>query len=716
MTFRIDGHLSEFTWAIPFALMELVFKLWCKLSLVKNQNNNYFPQIDGLRAIAVLAVIFYHLRQSLLPGGFAGVDVFFVISGFVVSASASRMTELTLGSFLLRFYSSRIKRILPALLLCLTVTTILSTLFIPSAWLSGGYFKVGFFAFFGLSNIALSEMDNYFSPRAEFNPYTHTWSLGVEEQFYFLFPFLVYASKKLPTKSKLTPFLVGLIISVIAAVLLQKANGTSAFYSIFSRFWELCFGIVLYQLMSLKTLPQKLSPRALNFGSFLSLGLILWSFWNSNPSKFPAPGAVAPVLGTLGFLYFTCSHSISTITSRLLSNSHLVFVGLISYSLYLWHWPVFVLMKWTTGLEEPVQMAFAIFATFFLAISSFFLVERPIRSSKIASRVPRYAVVSTGLALVLCSSYFAKLINENKKYLSLSIVEKNSEDWHQSYQSFSDEKCKTTSERGRLSHGEVITLKRSCSRSQEEPKPQTQLFAIGDSHLGTYTKMLERLAHQTDIIVHIYSNGGCPFARLLYPTQEQCTHYESAALNDILKKAQRGDILFLPSLRLPRFGDQWASFGEAHFFQELNSEEAMQRRLLAEEETIKKLTPLASAGIVVIFEAPKPIFKAPAFRCSDWFNTTNPICRDGLSMKRKDIELYRAPVLGSFATLMKKLPSLRIWDPLPLLCPEPICLVTKDQKPLFTDGDHISGYANDILFNNFKSMVESQQKLPADRR
>ncbi len=619
------------------------------------------------------------------------------------------MTELTFGSFLLQFYSSRIKRILPALLLCLIITTILSTLLIPSAWLSGGYFRVGFFAFFGLSNIALSQMDNYFSPRAEFNPYTHTWSLGVEEQFYFLFPFLFYASKKLPSKFKFVPFLVGFAVSIFAAVLLQKENKTFAFYSIFSRFWELSLGIILFQVMTF--LPQKFSPRFLNIGSSFSLALILWSFWNSNPSNFPVPGALAPALGTLGFLYFNCTSRISTFTSRLLSNRHLVFIGLISYSLYLWHWPVFILMKWTTGLEGFSQSSFALCATFFLAISSYFLIERPARSFKTSSGLPQYVVISVGLALVLCSSYIAKFTNDNKRHLSLSVVERNSEDWHQNYPSFDDGNCRTISEQNQLPHGEIRTIQRSCMGAQEESESRIQLFAIGDSHLGTYSKMLERLAHQTGITVHMYSNGGCPFARLLYPTQDQCQRYESAALTDILAKAQRGDILFLPSLRLPRFGDQWAYFGENHFWNELTGKEALQRRLLAEEETGQKLAPLVSAGIAIIFEAPKPIFKAPAFRCSDWFNATNPICKDGLSVKRKDMDTYRAPVLDSFATLTRKFPMIKVWDPLPILCPESICLVTKKQRPLFTDGDHISGYANDILFDSFRTMIENQKKL-----
>ncbi|MCW5569427.1 MAG: acyltransferase, partial [Dokdonella sp.] len=137
----------------------------------------YFAYIDGLRAIAVLGVIAYHLDSGWLPGGFAGVDVFFVISGFVVSASVARWNGSGLGGFLAYFYARRIRRIVPALVFCLLSTSLACTLFIPFAWLSSAIETTGRYAFFGLSNLYLaSHNESYFSPTAEFNPYTHTWS------------------------------------------------------------------------------------------------------------------------------------------------------------------------------------------------------------------------------------------------------------------------------------------------------------------------------------------------------------------------------------------------------------------------------------------------------------------------------------------------------------------------------------------------------------
>src|SRR5882757_7712970 len=160
---------------------------------MQQSSSAYVASIDSLRALAVISVIIYHLHGAWLPGGFAGVDVFFVISGYVISRSL--VTQPTSGflGFTGAFYGRRIRRIVPALIVCLLAISLLSALFIPNAWLSDANQRTGRFAFWGLSNFALMDLgDTYFAPRVEFNPYVHTWSLGVEEQFYLVFPAVFY--------------------------------------------------------------------------------------------------------------------------------------------------------------------------------------------------------------------------------------------------------------------------------------------------------------------------------------------------------------------------------------------------------------------------------------------------------------------------------------------------------------------------------------------
>jgi peptidoglycan/LPS O-acetylase OafA/YrhL len=212
----------------------------------------YLPYIDGLQAVAVVSVFLYHLNANLLPGGFTGVDIFFVISGLVISGSVNGLEGISFGRFLANFYSRRLFRIAPALIVCLIVTALALDLFVPFARLSLANQKAGLAAFFGFSNYVLARSDNdYFSPRVDFNPFTHTWSLAVEEQFYLLFPCLFIAWLWGRRQASAALFTVALIASFVCAWWLSSTNPTQAFYFGASRFWELAAGVLLFQYMEL---------------------------------------------------------------------------------------------------------------------------------------------------------------------------------------------------------------------------------------------------------------------------------------------------------------------------------------------------------------------------------------------------------------------------------------------------------------------------------
>jgi peptidoglycan/LPS O-acetylase OafA/YrhL len=211
----------------------------------------YHPGIDGLRALAVMAVVLFHLDRRLVPSGFIGVDIFFVISGFVVSHSVASLPMRSFREFVTSFYSRRIVRIGPALVACLLLTTLASCLFIPNTWLSEHNRTSAVAAFFGASNVLLAWAANdYFAPRAEFNPFTHTWSLGVEEQFYLIFPLIFYAwagastlRRRITAVSALTALSVA---SLVICAWWADTAPTKAFYLLPARFWELGAGVGLF--------------------------------------------------------------------------------------------------------------------------------------------------------------------------------------------------------------------------------------------------------------------------------------------------------------------------------------------------------------------------------------------------------------------------------------------------------------------------------------
>ena len=223
-----------------------------KLDLKKINKNfftSYIPEINALRGIAILAVLINHLNKEFLPGGLFGVDLFFVLSGYVVSIALAKAEIRNFNQYIINFYSNRLKRILPALFFCILITAIFSILFIPPSWLSWPIPKTGIFGIFGLANIALMQDGNgYFSPRSDMNPFTQLWSLGVEEQFYFIFPIVFYfwlRLKKSENKSlifyNLSNYflIIASIFSLIYSINSKGSLDDRDYYSIFSRFWKL---------------------------------------------------------------------------------------------------------------------------------------------------------------------------------------------------------------------------------------------------------------------------------------------------------------------------------------------------------------------------------------------------------------------------------------------------------------------------------------------
>jgi len=350
----------------------------------------YIREIDGLRAFAVLSVILFHLDEQLLPGGFSGVDVFFVISGYVVSRALASRKPSSLGNYLSHFFARRFVRILPALLVCLTITSLATALFIPDSWLSSTIEKTGLWAFFGASNFALTIFqDDYFSPRVEYNPFTHTWSLAVEEQFYLILPLVLLVWLKWHTKNgwKLLPAI--FLLPALAAGSLYIAYNMGiqrpdwAYYMLPSRFWELAAGVMLFQLQSLGCLTVRTTPTVPRLAIAIGTVFMFLGFWFCDGKKFPYPWALLPVGGTLLILSSLSDPTKNTsVVHRIYGHWLSVYIGKISYSLYLWHWPVFALFRWTLGLEGAITMLPAVFVTFALSMMSYHFVELPVRNSQ----------------------------------------------------------------------------------------------------------------------------------------------------------------------------------------------------------------------------------------------------------------------------------------------------------------------------------------------
>lgn len=248
--------------------------------------SSYRTDLDGLRGVAIIAVMANHIDHTYLPNGHLGVDIFFVISGYVITqALLARHTD-TLGQFLRNFYERRIRRLFPALFACVLITSICVLLVTPSGPNATTYTRTGLTALVGLSNLyLLRQATDYFSYAATLNPFTHTWSLGVEEQFYIFFPFLMWAAG-LPraTRGATTRFALTLTIlatiSLFAYLVLSRENPSYTFYLMPLRFWEIAAGALAYLIVSKKAAATDLRLSTSNIFSLLAAFLLGWVLWN----------------------------------------------------------------------------------------------------------------------------------------------------------------------------------------------------------------------------------------------------------------------------------------------------------------------------------------------------------------------------------------------------------------------------------------------------
>ncbi|MEO8011699.1 MAG: acyltransferase family protein, partial [Dokdonella sp.] len=672
----------------------------------------YQPHIDGLRALAVLGVIAFHFLSQWMPGGFAGVDIFFVISGFVVSASVSHWQGRGMLGFVSHFYARRVQRIVPALLVCLLATSIACVLLVPFAWLSSAIQSSGRHAFFGLSNLYLAfNQENYFAPTAEFNPFLHTWSLGVEEQFYLLFPLLFFAWTRGGhwRTASMVVFAVAAFASLGHAHHFSAVDQTAAFYLTTTRFWELATGVLLFQYLATYRTDVRAAQsmrRWLGAGAWISLAAVIVALFISGADRFPYPSALLPVAGTLGLLAFLQLDPSATALRRILGGHLLVAIGRRSYSLYLWHWPVLVILRWTSGIESTSTMLLAAGLTATLAELSYRYVERPLRYSTRLRAWPAKRVVAGGLIMIVSGWLLSDQWIAARSQLSFSTVSRNASAWYALPVSSSVARPDCSLTEHDASIGATIVSIYARARCDKPAGPERQLFVFGDSHAIAYSTLLSEHVLQSGSSVFLYDNPGCTFLSL-QPEREigACTSQADAVLADIRQRAKPGDVLFLAALRVDRIGTQFATADPEKAFESMHAAGRFDQRAIAESAALARLEPLVASGLRIIIDAPKPVFRAPAFRCADAFNRSNPICAPGLMESRDWLLEYRAPVMQSLQRLSAKLPGVAIWDPFPILCPKSTCTSIDGDGPLFFDGDHLSAHANRLLYPDFAQFL-----------
>lgn len=453
---------------------------------------NYRPEIDGLRAIAVTSVIFFHAGFQLFSGGSFGVDIFFVISGFLITTII--LTDIEAGEFSIRrFYERRARRILPALVLVVLVTIPVAWfLLIPSDLKPFGR-SVQFLSLFASNFFFKNEAAGYFAQASELKPLLHTWSLAVEEQFYLVYPPFLLLLWRLSYATRFATLALVFLISLIAAEAVVRFDPGLAFYHLPFRAWELLAGALsakaMVELNSKDSdILHPLFSEALALCGLLMITAAVLGATNANQA--PGIAALLPVGGTVLVILFARNNMP---VQKLLGMPAFVGIGLISYSAYLWHQPIFAFMRYraTEPLSTETKLGL-VFVTLLLAWVTWYLVEQPLRKGKGPQRRV-WQASAVGLAALLVGG---SVVAHNdgwqdrfspEEYPVLTFL---SYPYHAAYQ---EGRC-------------FLYPQQTAEDFAEDCRTQNKIFVWGDSHAAAFSAGIRAAGEE----ISQFTASGCP--------------------------------------------------------------------------------------------------------------------------------------------------------------------------------------------------------------
>lgn len=634
------------------------------------QSEPFRADIEGLRAIAVAAVIFNHIDPRLIPSGYLGVDLFFVISGYVITKSLWSRPHQSLSSFLSDFYARRFRRIIPALLLCIGVTAWAVWFVDPQPRVS---FETGLSAILGLSNFYLLYLaTDYFAQTTAMNVFTHTWSLGVEEQFYLLFPLLIYWAQR-ATPASVTQKSLGVLLVIGAASLtalfvLPGLRGGAAYFLPFGRFWEFACGACMVLLP--KAVPQLVRLLRHSLSQALALFVVMGVLFL--PLK---PSAAWAVLCVPPMAILMLGGHASGWQQRGLEAAPLRLIGRWSYSLYLWHWPVIAISLMFMP-QSPDLMAVQIALMSVLSFLTYTYVEKPFRT-----RLPgrgsgllflSYAGVMLGVALFVLGC--ARI--PNTEPAAMRAFARNPAafpEWAGS-RSNHERDCVIVEENDpRTSRAfDLCTLR---PLSPDRP----MIWVMGDSHAGHLRGFLATLREKTGDGIHLVETQG-----LSFPLPREVAFKPRTELWERVRSSLRkGDVIVLSRL----------FFDRQNYLSPVAALTAWANDVAALAQSVDEL------GVKIVVVGPPPIFRFAAI------GACRPLVQGGTSCDelRLPLAAATADIRRLFAPVLAQNSNLFYFDTFAVLCPAArlSCSPVENRMPLYRDKDHLNGAGAAALADAF---------------
>ena len=660
-----------------------------------NTSNTYRPDIDGLRAVAVLPVLFFHAGLGA-PGGFVGVDVFFVISGFVIT----RMLDAEIRDrrfSVLRFYERRIRRLLPAFFAMVAVTTVVAAfLFMPPEFALFGR-SLALAALFS-SNIGFWSEAGYFDTDAHFKPLLHTWSLGIEEQFYLLFPLLLLGLYRLAPNRRAPALALLVLVSFGLGVRWVVQAPESAFYLLPARAWELGLG----SLLALAPAQPIRRPAVATGAAAVGLLLIAAAvFGLSERTPFPGIAALLPCLGTVLLIG---AGATPNGVSRALSWSAPVRVGQISYSLYLWHWPVIVFAQQRLGRDLAAGEALAALAvSFAMAVLSWRYVEQPVRHGK---RLPaRRRVFGAAAMLTAATAAVGAVILQSDGLpgrLPARVLAALAP--QQDRSPFFGADC--FSDNQTLAAGRPVAGPDMGCAIGDRAAPSPSFAVWGDSHAAAMAPGIDAAASAAGQGGLFLGRGGCPPLIDYDNTSDRaarraaCREHNAAALRII--DDRRIPLVFLVA-RWPREVLGGENGNEGPFYDPAVPAVSTDRSAPVAAALDATLASLRSPArrVVLVMDVPEPGYDVPLALARAALHGTDA----RVNPSRSSVEARQALTRDLLQSIAARHGSL-IVDPLPAFCDAATCRVEQDGVSRYVDADHLTQGAARGLAPLFRPLFE----------
>ena len=662
----------------------------------------YRSELDGLRAISVMSVILYHMGMSQIGSGYAGVDVFFVISGFLIGGQIAK--DRARGTFTYwNFYARRALRILPALylvIICSTIAGWFTMLPYEYRYFGGGALS----ALLSVSNFWFWELIDYFNPAAALDPLVHTWSLAVEEQFYLFAPLLFGLLWGFGRKTLFIVLMAVAFVSFIIAIMTNSDSPMSAFYLLHARAWELLVG-VLAALKSDKIRSFKsIAPLLSNVGLILTIAGLTFL---PDDALWPGGWTLVPVTGAMLILLFGGEKSL---TRAILKLAPLRFIGLISYSAYLWHQPILSFLGIKNILPvDGISLLFVFAAILVVSYLSWKLVEQPFRNNTLSLYFSRSALVLAACLITvfaigghLTKGYPMRVPNEVHEVLKSATFPDSLHD------------CQLNRKQV-----EYMSLSEACEFG-EDTAPSVAVW--GDSHAASISQPLGEALGDLGLSLKQFTLSSCqPIPNLLNFGQsraDQCAKFNSRDFSLLLGSSEIQTIVMFAtwdSYFLNSGTPNMLGVSEVDDFYSYPISQSPHlpdhtRTGIISNELKKVIINLTAVGkrIILVASLPRPDVSIPNYFARQVWNGA-PLPADvGYPVEIFELQSKSGRKILKEALSASEVGNLvEMIDPADIFCDSSECALIKDGKLLYIDGNHLSSYGSSLLIplilKNFSS-------------